>query len=358
VTAADSPPILASILVPTLDEAASIEEAVAAMLAQRVHGGDIEVIAADGRSHDATPALLAAMAERDPRLVVLENHARQTAAGLNLCLRHARGRYVVRMDAHSIYPPDYVALGIARLERGDVHWVCGPQLPDPVGPFGAAVAQALRSPLGQGGGGRWSGAEERELDTGVHCGVWRAEDVRALGGWDEGWPRNQDGEMAARFLRNGMRIVSLRAMGSRYRPRESVGALWRQYRQWGTYRVRTARRHPTSLRRSAVLPPAVVAAVPVALLAPRPLRSVARLGLAVYGAALAAAGARAEGPPRTRALVPLALATMHAGHGVGFLDGCRRFGVPSAALGRLVGVRREADAAPYPGPVATSPPEL
>ena len=41
----------------------------------------------------------------------------------------ARGRFVARMDAHTHYPPDYLARGVERLLRGDVAHVSGPQLP-------------------------------------------------------------------------------------------------------------------------------------------------------------------------------------------------------------------------------------
>ena len=48
---------------------------------------------------------------------------------LNIGLENARGEFVARMDAHTLYPPDYLARGVERLRRGDVAWVSGPQLP-------------------------------------------------------------------------------------------------------------------------------------------------------------------------------------------------------------------------------------
>jgi glycosyltransferase involved in cell wall biosynthesis len=278
-----SPTVDVSVLVPVLNESVAIGEAVSAMTAQRLDG-TVEFLFADGRSSDDTRAQLEQMAREDPRIRVFDNPLRGTASGLNVCLRAARGTYVARMDAHTLYPPTYLQAGVERLRVGDCAWVAGPQVPEPRGRVSAAVAAALASPLGRGGGRRWSrdgAAGEVELDTGVFCGVWRREDVLAHGGWDEGWPRNQDSELAARFLAAGQRIVCVPAMAARYIPRDSFATLWRQYRDYGSYRAKTAGRHPSSLRRSAVLPPLVVLDAAAALVAPRPLRRVARAGVLV-----------------------------------------------------------------------------
>lgn len=338
---------------PVLDESRSIREAVAGMTAQQLDG-TFELLFADGRSRDDTRAQLERLAREDPRIRVLDNPRRGTASGLNVCLREARGTYVARMDAHALYPPRYLQDGIERLQRGDVAWVAGPQVPEPRGRFSRAVAAALASRLGQGSSRRWSGGagEEHDLDTGVFCGVWRRADVLAHGGWDEGWPRNQDSELAARFLGAGQRIVSVPSMAARYIPRDSWPRLWRQYLQYGSYRAKTAGRHPASLRRAVLVPPLLVLDAAAAVAAPGPARALARAGLGAYALALlgAAAGAARRERPADAALVPLALVTMHVGHGAGFLAGCRRWGVPWRGLRAAIrgGARTPA---PYDGPI-------
>lgn len=348
-----SPTVDVSVLVPVLNEGRTIREAVQAMAAQELDGA-LEFLVADGRSSDGTRSQLEALAAADGRIILLDNPGRGTASGLNVCLAAARGEYVARMDAHAIYPPRYLQSAIDRLRRGGVAWVAGPQTPEPRGRVSAAVASALGTRLGRGASRRWSGEEgddgEYDLDTGVFCGVWRREDLLAHGGWDEDWPRNQDSELAARFLEAGQRIVCLPAMAAGYIPRDSVGALWRQYRAYGAFRAKTAGRHPQSLRRSAVLPPLLVIDAVLALAGPRLLRRLARVGVMSYGAALIATTAdTARREQRCDPLVPVVLATMHAAHGVGFLEGCRRWGIPWQALRRLAGGR--AQTAPYRGPI-------
>src|SRR5205807_4241331 len=134
-------------------------------------------------------------------------------------------------------PARYLALGVERLQRHDgVEQVAGPMIPCGEGRWSRRVTLALRTRLGVGGSNRWAPAStedgqedaEIDIDTGVFAGVWRRETIERLGGWDDGFPVNQDSELAARIIAAGGRIVSLPAMASQYIPRDSLKSLWRQ----------------------------------------------------------------------------------------------------------------------------------
>ena len=79
---------------------------------------------------------------------------------------------------------------------------------------------------------RWAPAARRsaarverefEVDTGF-TGVWARETLRRHGGWDEGWPVDQDFELAARIRAEGGRIVCVPEMAADYIPRNSLRA--------------------------------------------------------------------------------------------------------------------------------------
>ncbi|HEU4657598.1 MAG TPA: glycosyltransferase family 2 protein [Capillimicrobium sp.] len=325
-----------SVLIPVLDEGRWLRDTAAAMLAQR-GAGDLELLFVDGGSTDETPAILAELAASDPRVRVLRNPARIVPAALNVGLRAARGRYVARMDAHAWYPPDYLARGIARLERGDVDWVTGPAVPRPTGRWARRVALALGSKLGQGGSAKWGAASgERELDTGVFGGIWRRELLEELGGWDESFTVNEDAEMAGRVLSRGGRIVCVDAMATGYAPRDDLRALARQYWRFGLFRVRTSHRHPVALRPAHLVSAAIAGSALAALAAPRPLRRPARAMTALYAAAVAVESARIAPRPAEATPIAAALATMHLAWGAGFLAGCARFGPPAAGIRRAL----------------------
>lgn len=308
---------------------------------QQADCGEIEVLVIDGGSTDATREIAAEIAATDPRIRILANPERRTPNALNIGLRSARGRFVARMDAHSIYPERYLAQGIERLEAGEVEWVSGPQLPLGRGRWSRRAAIALGSSVGVGGATfRSMPKGEIEVDSGF-TGVWRRDLLLELGGWDQGWPVNQDGELAARIRAGGGRIVCLPEMAASYVPRNSPAALRRQYWRYGQYKAKTCRRHPSSMRRSHLLAPSLVLAGLTALGHGR-LSRTARFAVLLYGVLIAGFAARAgrDEPVSDRLGVIAVLATMHTAWGAGFLVGCLRFGLPVRAIVHLTGTRR------------------
>jgi succinoglycan biosynthesis protein ExoA len=329
-----------SVLVPTFNEADYIEETAGRMRAQRFDGW-MEFLFIDGRSTDGTPEQLARLAATDPRIRVLDNPQRGIPFALNIGLRQASGEFVARMDAHALYPEDYLARAVERLERGVADCVSGPQIAVGTDRWSRRVALALSTRIGIGGAAFRNATREIEVDQG-YTGVWRRETLLRLGGWDERWAVAEDGELAARIREAGGRIICVPEMAARYFPRNSLRRLASQYWRYGQYRERTCRAHPESMRRSHVLPPSLAATLLVAPIAPRRVSRFARLALATYVAALlGTAVSRAGAGLRDAASLPAVLATMHLTWGFGFLLGCVRFGPPLRALAMLPrGTRR------------------
>jgi DMSO reductase anchor subunit len=75
-----------------------------------------------------------------------------------------------------------------------------------------------------------------------------------------------------------------------------------------------------------------------ALVAPYPLRPLARIGIAAYGLAVLSASVQVarRGGLRDAIGVPLVFVTMHLAWGAGFLAGCLRFGPPVRAFARML----------------------
>jgi succinoglycan biosynthesis protein ExoA len=354
----DSPPVC-SVIVPVLNELRTIADAVDSMLGQKGIGA-IEVLLIDGGSTDGTRELLASLAERDPRIRLLENPSGATPTALNIGLREATGTWIARMDAHSEYPDRYLARAIERLSAGDTSWVSGPMIARGTNAVSRAVALAMSNRVGRGGTRRWqtdavAQATEYKLDSGVFCGVWPRTELCRFGGWDERWLRNQDSEMAGRFLAAGEQLVCVPAMAATYVPRRTLRALWRQYVQYGEFRLRTGVRHPDTLRPSHLLAPAVVGAMVSAACGPSVPRRIARIAVGSWGAFLVSAAVQALGraeSPGDALLVPSVMATMHLGHGVGFWRGVFKYGPPVCAVARIAGLKRlAARFRPPPSPV-------
>jgi succinoglycan biosynthesis protein ExoA len=335
-----------SVLVPIRNEAAFIRDTFRAITAQQFDGS-VEFLMIDGRSQDDTRAILDELAAQDERVAILDNPRGDLASALCAGLSAAKGEFVAKMDAHTYFPPSYLQAGVDRLRQGDVNWVSGPQIPRGVDLWSRRVALALGTRLGMGGSGKWSAAfeagagNEKELDTGVFSGVWRRSVLERLGGWDPGWPVNEDSELASRYLVAGERILCLRSMGAHYVPRGSLRGLARQYSRYGYYRAKTANRHPASMRPSHVAPPALMFVLSAGALGGRCSRRLAGLSLLGYAAAQTLTCLRVaqeSGEYRDAAMLPAVLTTMHLSFGAGYLAGCLRFGAPLEGLGRLAGL--------------------
>ena len=318
-----------SVIVPCRNEAAHIGAFCASAAAQRLpNGWALEIVVADGDSDDGTRIALDALAARDARFTVIANPARIVSAGLNRALAAARGEVIVRMDVHSVYAPDYVAACIATLARTGADNAGGPWRADasgsPPGSMQRAIAAAFQS--------RWlaGGARSRQLDFDgevdtVYLGSWPRATFERFGGFDETLVRNQDDEHNLRIVKGGGRVWQSPAIRSKYRPRAALGALFRQYLQYGYWKPFVMRKHgqPAALRHLVPgLFVAALAALGLAALAGAPAWPAAVL-LGLYtAAALAASVAVAAGSawlllPR----LPAVVAAYHFGYGIGSLLG-------------------------------------
>lgn len=333
-----------SVLVPVLNEAPLLRDAVGAMLEQ-TYPEPIEFILIDGGSTDGSREVIAELAKRDDRIRLVDNPDGTTPRALNRGLQAAHGEFVVRMDAHTRYRPDYIAEGVARLRRGDVVSVSGPQLAVGYDRWSRRVALALGSPLGAGGA-RFRRAidDEVDVDSG-YTGLWHRAVLLAAGGWEDASVADEDSELAARLRKAGGTIVCIPQLAAEYAPRNSLSGLARQYWSYGRARVRTSRRHPESLRPSQILPSALAVTLVLTCGGSRRLARAARVGTSLYITAVVVESARAAqsgAAPADAVAMPAVFATMHLAFGFGALAGAAEHGIPFAALrhvGRTLAAR-------------------
>lgn len=304
---------LVTVVVPARNEAAHIEACVRSVLGQSVAGG-LELLVVDGRSDDATPALARTAGAR-----VLDNPARTIPAALNVGLAAARGEVVLRFDAHAEMPAGYVSACLRALEEERAANVGGWREVRAAGPWGRAVGTALASRLGVGNSRIWrrpgAGERRRDVET-VPLGCFRAEILRAVGGWDERLLANEDFDLNHRLRGRGGRVVFDPAISSIYRPREKLSAIAGQYLRYGRWKAEMLADAPGAVRPRQLMPPALVLTAVAATL-PSRARGPARSALVAYGACLALEARRLGAGPR----LPLVFVTMHACWAAGLLGG-------------------------------------
>ena len=311
---------LVTVLVPARNEEGAIGACLKSILAQDYR--NLQVIVVDGVSSDATRPIVEALAVRDPRLEMITVERRSIPASLNAGLASARGRWLVRVDAHSTVPADYVRLAVARLGEGCWGGVGGRK--DGVGrtPAGRAIAAAMGSKFGVGNSLYHHGTAKTEVDH-VPFGAYPVELARRVGGWDERLTANEDFEFDYRLRKAGERLLFDPELAITWESRQSVRDLFRQYYRYGRGKADVAALHPASLQLRHLAPPAFVVYGAAAGLVATARPGRATLMLLPYVTALVAASAmtaRGLDGSSERVNVPLAFLAMHVGWGSGFLS--------------------------------------
>ncbi len=287
---------------------------------------DCEIIVADGMSDDGTREVLRELSTRHPRIIVVDNPKRSTSAALNLAIRRSSGEILIRMDAHTRYAKDYVACCIEVSNETGADNVGGPQLAEAEGYVPSTIAVACHSPIAVGGSRIHDPSFEGPIDSVIY-GVWRRGIFDKIGFFDEELARNQDGELNRRIIAHGGMIWQTPRIRSWYRPRNDLRSVFRQYAQYGYWKVREIEKHRGAASVRHLVPAAFLGTAGAFLIAglfyvpaiPLFAALVACYLLFLFVSALALC-ARERAWTRLP-LVPFVFACMQIGYGYGFWRG-------------------------------------
>ena len=307
-----------SVILPVLNEADYLEDALAPILCQEFNG-ELEVILAIGPSKDRTMEIAKKISERDPRVIIVENPSGRTAAGLNLALAASRFPIIVRVDGHSEIPKNYVSTAVDVLNKTGAVNVGGMMAAQGRGLFERAVAAAMRSSLGVGPAKFHTGGNAGEVDT-VYLGSFKREALIAIGGFDERFTRAQDWELNFRLRENGGTIYFDPRLHVTYRPRSSVRALAKQYFEYGRWRRVVSRRHSGTINYRYLAPPLALIGFCGSLIAGLLLHSLLFLPALIYLLFIFLAAMKIATSIREFFLLLIVIPTMHFAWGAGFIS--------------------------------------
>lgn len=309
----------ALIVIPCLNEEAHLPRLLDQFVAENP---DALIVVADGGSSDRSRDIVAERSVTAPNLVLLDNPARIQAAGVNLAVARfgdAR-KWLVRVDAHCRYPPDYRARLEAAAAAHAADCVVVPMVTRGHSCFQVAVATAQNSVLGTGGSAHRRIGNGRFVDHGHHALI-ALERFASADGYRDDMVANEDAELDLRLTKGGARIWLEPALAIEYLPRSTPAALWRQYFRYGAGRARTLKLHRSRPKPRQVLP--LLVPVAFGLLALTPVSGWFAVPVLVWLAIAIAAGVALGARDRRRCalLAGLAAAIMHLGWGLGFLRG-------------------------------------
>ncbi len=325
--AGEDPEPLVSVVLPVRNEARSIDACLSSLVAQDIDPSMVEILVVDGGSEDETPKIVMRWASHDRRIRLLRNPARITPSALNIGIRAARGSVIARMDGHAEASPDYLSLGTVDLAETGAWSVGGQMLRRGWDPTARAIASVTMSPFGVGDSSHNYSRDPMWAET-VFLGMWPRWVFERIGLFDEELVRNQDDELSYRIREAGGRIWFDPRIVVSYRPRSNLPGLYRQYRQYGMWKVRVLQMHPRALRWRHWVPMlwigTLVGCTLLGFAAPEAWL-VGLLAVISYVLVIGLASIRTASPEVPSWRLFATFATLHVGYGIGFWQGLVRF---------------------------------
>jgi len=325
-----------AVLVPCRNEERYIARCLDSLVANDFDLSRLEILVIDGMSCDGTREIVDEYSQRHRHLRRIDNLAGDKPSALNLGIQSATADIVIRVDAHAVYPHDYISRLVAGLQETGADNVGGVRetaLGETA--WEQAVGIVISHRFAAGNALHRTGVRNhamRDVDT-VFGGCYRREVFERIGGFHPGLLRAQDRELNARLIEAGGRIVLIPDVRCTYFPRTR----WWSYTNWifqGGFWVYYASRFTTTPLRSwrnaipifFVLWHALLACLPFSgsLLGTVLLGTVLLAPLAAYWVLAFLFAASAAWEHRSAAIFPrlvILFATTHFAYGVGSIAG-------------------------------------
>ena len=318
-----------SIILPIRNEGAYISRALDSILAQD-YGGPFEIIISDGMSTDKTREILSDYISRFSCIKLIDNPGLIVPTGMNVALQLASGGIIIRVDGHCVIAPDYIRRCVEHLLSESVAGVGGPMETIGETPLAETIALAMSSPFGVGNSAFRTKREGNILVDTVPFPAYTRDMVVRAGAYDEELVRNQDDEYNYRIREKGGMLLLANDVRSEYYSRGSLGKLWRQYFQYGFYKVRVLQKHPRQMSVRQFIPPAFVLSILVSVLLSFlfpwgwifPAMVLGTYLLLNLRASIITASRKGY---KHLPLLPVCFAILHVSYGMGFLRGLWHF---------------------------------
>lgn len=192
----------------------------------------MEVVLVDSRSEDGTRDLMKKFAgeheEEFFNIQVVDNTKRRQSCGWNCAIQAFTTEALIRVDAHSSIPPEFVTRNVEALEEGEM--VTGgvrPNIVEEDSPWQQVLLTAESSMFGSSAAGFRREGKKAYVKSFFH-GAYRREVFEKAGVFREDLGRTEDNEFHYRLRQNGFRLCMVPGIISYQMIRPKLGKMCRQ----------------------------------------------------------------------------------------------------------------------------------
>ena len=231
-----------SVVIPCYNEVRYIRDCIDSLLSNGTDPSRMELLVIDGGSTDGTVALLNELSQIHPQVKVLSNPDRITPRALNIGVHAAQGSYILISSAHAAFDFGYISTLISTMnDHSDAIAVGG--VMETMVKNSTAMSESIRTvlmhPVGVGNAKFRTGVSDVIAVDTVPFGLYRAQELKAVGGYDERLIRNHDMELSKRLLRNGGKIYLTPKARCTYYARETFRAMAKNNFNNGKWNLKT-----------------------------------------------------------------------------------------------------------------------
>jgi GT2 family glycosyltransferase len=282
----------------------------------------------DGNSTDGTQELVRDYASKNNRFQLLINAHKTTPHALNLGIRNSKSDVVVILGAHSELDMDFVKKSLETFSiNGNIMCVGGILENVYANDISKTIGYAMSSPFGVGNAHFRTGTKKGFVDT-VAFGAYRKEIFEKVGLFNEELIRNQDDEFNYRVTSAGYKIYLNPEIKCKYFVRASYGKLFRQYYQYGYWKVYVNRLHKTVTTGRQLIPALFVLYLlvfPISFFISGPVAIYSSLILFLYLVFAITFASIKHSNPLVMMKITFTFLILHLGYGIGYLKGILDF---------------------------------
>jgi GT2 family glycosyltransferase len=232
-----------TIVIPCLNERDYILRCLKSIANQTYPSHLIQTFICDGNSNDGTPEIINDFSITNPQFQLLINEQKTTPFALNLGIKKATSDIIIILGAHSELDKDFVLNSITSFDIDPGIMCTGGVLQSEYeNVTSQIIGSAMSSPFGVGNAHFRTGSKNGFVDT-VAFGAYKKEIFEKVGLFDEDLIRNQDDEFNYRITSNGYKIYLNSDIKCKYFVRASFLKLFKQYYQYGYWKVFVNKKH-------------------------------------------------------------------------------------------------------------------
>jgi GT2 family glycosyltransferase len=248
-----------SIVIPCRNEVKYIEECIHAIYASTsIDLNEINVYVVDGMSDDGTRDRVLNLCSSYPSLYLLDNPHKLTPFAFNIGLKQIKAEYYQIIGARHIISKNYLSRCVEVLSQDKHCWCVGGRLINEyTNSISEIISKAMSTKFGMGLGNFRTLEESCYTDT-VTSPMYPAWVFDKIGYFDEELIRNQDDDFNFRVSKAGGKIWFEADINLKYYVRANFKGLWKQFFQYGYWKVYVNKKHGEVTTVRQLVPPLFV----------------------------------------------------------------------------------------------------